>query len=67
MIKTRYSWLWIIFMIAMTLWYAWPQIFYSMFILYDVIRTFFPHLLPYLDLFAQSINLGGEYSTWWFR
>jgi len=54
-------------MIAMTLWYAWPQIFYSMFILYDVIRTFFPHLLPYLDLFAQSINLGGEYSTWWFR
>jgi len=67
MIKTRYSWLWVVAMIAMTMWYAWPQIFYSMFILFDVIRTFFPHLLPYLDPFAQAINLERGNSTWWFR
>jgi hypothetical protein len=33
-------------MFLMLLWYAWPQLPYSLFILYDVIRTINPALLP---------------------
>ena len=33
-------------MLAMTIWYAWPQIVYSLFIVYDIARTFFPDFVP---------------------
>jgi len=40
-------------MLAMTIWYAQPQLIYSLFIVYDIIRTFFPEFLPYLDPIAR--------------
>ena len=33
-------------MIAMTIWYARPQIFYSFFFVYDIARTLFPDIVP---------------------
>jgi hypothetical protein len=33
-------------MLGMMIWYAWPQLPYSFFILYDIIRTISPGLLP---------------------
>lgn len=33
-------------MLAMTVWYAWPQIVYSLFIVYDIARTLFPDIVP---------------------
>ena len=40
-------------MLAMTIWYAQPQLIYTFYIVYDIIRTFFPELLPYLDPIAH--------------
>ena len=33
-------------MLAMTIWYARPQIFYSLFVVYDIARTLFPDIVP---------------------
>ena len=49
------------------MWYAWPQFFYSLFILFDIIRTFFPQLMPYLDPITQFINLERDTITWWLK
>jgi len=40
-------------MLAMTVWYAWPQLIYTFYIVYDIIRTFFPEFLLYLDPIAH--------------
>ena len=48
---------WIGLMVAVTLWYAWPQFFYSLFIGYDFLRTFLPEwasrLEPLVDLIVR--------------
>lgn len=40
-----------------TLWYAWPQLFYSFFLGYDLLRTFLPQwaerLQPLVDRIVQ--------------
>ena len=42
----------IVGMFGMTIWYAWPQIAYSMFIIYDIGLMYFPSLIdPVLKIF----------------
>ena len=49
--------LWVAAMAAATLWYAWPQFFYSLFFGYDLLRTFLPQwaerLQPLVDVIVR--------------
>jgi len=49
--------LWVVAMAAATLWYAWPQFFYSLFFGYDLLRTFLPQwaerLQPLVDVIVR--------------
>jgi len=40
---------WVALMGAVTLWYAWPQFFYSLYIGYDLLRTFLPEWASRLE------------------
>ena len=50
-------WPWAVLMAVASLWYAWPQFFYSLYIGYDLMRTFLPawasRLQPLLGLLAR--------------
>jgi len=49
--------LWVAAMAVATLWYAWPQFFYSLFFGYDLLRTFLPEwavrLQPLVDVIVR--------------
>lgn len=49
--------LWVAIMALATLWYAWPQFFYSLFFGYDLLRTFLPQwaerMQPLVDLIVR--------------
>ena len=42
-------------MMVMTIWYAWPQLVYSLFIVYDIIRTYFPQFLPAISVITPRL------------
>jgi len=42
-------------MVVMTIWYARPQLIYSLFIGYDIVRTYFPQFLPLINPIVQSL------------
>jgi hypothetical protein len=60
-------WLWISLMLAATAWYAWPQLFYSLFILYDVLLTSHPEGLSWLQPILRVLENLREESLWWIK
>jgi hypothetical protein len=59
--------LWLGAMILTTLWYAWPQIFYSLFIVYDAIATYSPAGLEWMQPVLQMIEHLRSGSLWWVK
>jgi hypothetical protein len=53
-------WIWILLMAFATVWYAWPQLVYSLFPAYELARVLFPGwtegLQPWVEGFRQGIR-----------
>jgi hypothetical protein len=54
-------------MFLATLWYAWPQLFYSLFIVYDLMSTYFPALLAWFQPLLHLIETLRAGSLWWIK
>lgn len=50
-------WPWILLMGIATAWYAWPQIHYSLYPLYDLLRFLFPAWAESLRPWAEAIRV----------
>ena len=61
------TWGWIFFMLAATLWYAWPQFFFSLFIMYDALETISPESLALLQPLVDYFYQLREQSLWWIK
>lgn len=46
---------WVAAMAVTTLWYAWPQFFFSLFTGYDLLRTFLPQWAERLQPLVEAI------------
>jgi hypothetical protein len=53
-------------MLLATLWYAWPQLIYSLFIVYDALVTYYPEeqWVQVLLQIAENLRAG---SLWWIK
>jgi len=60
-------WLWLSLMLLATLWYAWPQLFYSLFIVYDALETYFPAGLEWVQPLLHIIENLRAGSLWWIK
>lgn len=58
--------LWLGLMLLATLWYAWPQLFYSLFIVYDALVAYYPEeqWVQALLQIAENLRVG---SLWWIK
>jgi len=54
-------------MLLATLWYAWPQLFYSLFIVYDALATYFPAGLEWVQPLLHIIENLRAGSLWWIK
>jgi len=52
-------------MLAATAWYAWPQLFFSLFVVYDAIVTYSPATLDLIRPLLDYLNQLRENSLWW--
>jgi len=59
------TWIWFLVMLAATAWYAWPQLFFSLFVVYDAIVTYSPATLDLIRPLLDYLNQLRENSLWW--
>ncbi len=53
------DWVWVLVMGLATAWYAWPQLLYSLFPVYDFMRFFLPEWAQALQPWVEAFRSGG--------